>query len=160
MALRTKLSNYTYQASNPPVVQEHAGSSVPRRRALGLGFRVERRSHTMVTASANYAQTSPYIQTSTVPLRSSSSAPSGGAVGRRRQSSSLPMVVFEQSDVRYNRDGRVENNRRPRLRAVLELTLCRGSRICGPCVAARPHAFLEGPGCAAHCAAMMHRVAP
>ncbi len=74
-------------------------------------------------------------------LRLSSSAPDG------RQSSSLPMAVFEQSDVRYN--GRVENNRRPRLHAVLELTLCRGSRICRPlcggAVFGRPGLPLRGP---------------
>ena len=76
-----------------------------------------------------------------------------GAVERRRQSSSLPLAVFEQNDLRCN--CRVENNRQPRLRAGSGLT-AEAQRASGY-EAARQLEFVEcdrdpsmknaGPGC-------------
>ena len=98
----------------------------------------------MVTASANYTQNDPYVRTSTGPPMVFV-----GAVERRRQSSSLPLAVFEQNDLRSN--SRVENNRRPRLRAGFGLSATKAYE------AARQLEFVEcdrdpsmknaGPGC-------------
>jgi hypothetical protein len=102
----------------------------------------------MVTASANYTQNDPYVRTSTGPPMVFV-----GAVERRRQSSSLPLAVFEQNDLRCN--CRVENNRRPRLRAGLGLTA--EAQLERAYEAARQLEFVEcdrdpsmknaGPGC-------------